>query len=100
MARQVYYWDSDTQKMVPANLYARKASGPKLQIITDEMPGTQHPCDGRVYTSKNKFRQTTKAHGCIEIGNEKQDRCEQRLDKKQRIEDIKRAYYEVSNARR
>lgn len=39
-------------------------------IIGDEMPVTQHMADGKLYTSKRKFRAVTKAHGCIEVGND------------------------------
>lgn len=39
-------------------------------VITDQMSETEHPCDGKHYTSKRAFRQTTKANGCIEIGND------------------------------
>lgn len=30
-------------------------------IITDEMPPTQHPCDGKWYTSRAKYHATTRA---------------------------------------
>lgn len=45
-----------------------RARGP--QVITDTMDGTWHPCDGRVYDSKSRFRAETRARGCIEVGNE------------------------------
>ena len=37
-------------------------------IISDEMAATKHPVDGKYYTSKTKFRSTTKAHGFEEVG--------------------------------
>jgi hypothetical protein len=37
-------------------------------VINDEMPETRHPADKRHYTSKTKFRETTKAYGLVEIG--------------------------------
>lgn len=39
-------------------------------IAGDTMEATQHPCDGRFYTSKARFRSETKAHGCVEMGND------------------------------
>lgn len=30
-------------------------------IITDDMPPTQHPCDGKWYTSRSKYHATTRA---------------------------------------
>ena len=39
-------------------------------IIADEMPATRHMGDGNYYTSKRKFRAVTKAHGCVEVGND------------------------------
>ena len=39
-------------------------------IITDEMPATRHMADGRHYTSKREFRAVTRAHGCVEVGND------------------------------
>ena len=38
-------------------------------VISDTMDPTEH-IDGRFYDSKTKFRAVTKAHGCVEIGND------------------------------
>jgi hypothetical protein len=43
---------------------------PAPMFIRDEMPETEHPCNGRSYTSKSAFRAVTKAHDCIEVGND------------------------------
>lgn len=43
---------------------------PIPMFIRDEMSETEHPCDGRSYTSKSAFRAVTKAHGCIEVGTD------------------------------
>ena len=43
-----------------------------IYVIRDTIDETWHPSDGKYYTSKSKFRQVTKAHGGIEVGNEKQ----------------------------
>jgi hypothetical protein len=39
-------------------------------VVADEMPATKHMADGRYYTSKREFRAVTRAHGCIEVGND------------------------------
>lgn len=41
-------------------------------FITDTMDETEHPCDGKVYTSKSTFRKITRQNGCIEVGNDPQ----------------------------
>jgi hypothetical protein len=48
----------------------RYASDAACAIHSDEMDATRHMADGNYYTSKHKFRQATKDHGCIEVGNE------------------------------
>lgn len=64
-------------------------------VITDEMPATKHMADGKHYTSKAKFRQTTKDHGCIEVGNETSTLLKPRkpafLSRERRVQDIRRA---------
>src|ERR1700744_2016002 len=40
-------------------------------VISDTMPEAEH-VDGKFYTSKRAFRAVTKAHGYVEVGDEKQ----------------------------
>ena len=79
---------------------AKKSIG----YIPDEMPPTRHMASGKYFTSKAKFRAETRAHGCIEVGNETKTLMQKRkpivLDKGKRVDDIKRAIYEVKNGRR
>lgn len=74
-----------------------------INFISDTMPDTRHMSNGRYYDSKSKFRQVTKQHGCIEVGNEEsfmmRPRAPKKLDKRQRREDIKKALWEVRNGR-
>lgn len=64
-----------------------------MNFISDTMEPTRHMCNGKLYTSKSKFRQITKQHGCIEVGNEKSTLLKPRKpilpDKKERVEQIK-----------
>lgn len=61
--RKVYRRMSEPTGMARSNL-------PCPMLIRDEMPETEHPCTGRLFTSKSAFRAVTKAHGCIEVGND------------------------------
>ena len=79
---------------------SRKA-GPKYAgssatyVISDEMPETRHMADGKHYTSKKKFRDATRAAGCIEVGSETATLLKPRkpfqLDRQQRVNAIRRA---------
>lgn len=40
-------------------------------VIRDGMDDLRHPVTGEMFDSKSKFRQTTKAAGCIELGNDR-----------------------------
>jgi len=70
-------------------------------VISDEMPATRHMADNRLYTSKSKFRATTRAHGCVEVGNETATLLKPRepikLDRRKRADDIRRAIYQLKN---
>jgi hypothetical protein len=50
----------------------RRLKDPTFHFIPDDMPPTLHPCNKKFYTSKAKFRAETRAHGKIEVGNEKE----------------------------
>lgn len=60
--RQVY-------RRVPEPVTGR-SDLPSPMIISDHMDATEHPCDGKMYESKSAFRSVTKAHECIEVGND------------------------------
>lgn len=70
-------------------------------VISDEMPHTRHMADGKYYTSKAKFRQATRAHGCVEVGTETQTLLKPRkpieLDRSQRREAIRQSIHELRN---
>lgn len=60
----------EESKSQPGQL-AQEPQGPEApHVIPDDMPPTQHPCDQQFYTSKAKFRDVTRAHGKVEVGNE------------------------------
>ena len=76
----------------------------KAYVVSDTMDATRHMCDGKYYDSKQKFRATTKAHGCVEVGNEvpvmTRPRKPVELDRRQRRDDIKRTIYDIRNGKR
>ena len=71
------------------------AGGSATYVISDEMPETRHMADGKHYTSKKKFREATRAAGCIEVGSETATLLKPRkpfqLDRQQRVNAIRRA---------
>lgn len=74
----------------------------QIRFNSDTMPETRHMCNGKYYTSKKKFRNETKAYGCIEVGNEtkaasKPKEYVQPTSRRQRRDDIKKAIYELRN---
>lgn len=75
--------------------------GEAAYVISDTMDLTRHMADNKMYDSKAKFREVTKAHGCIEVGNESATMLKPRkpatLDRRQRRDDIRRAIYELRN---
>lgn len=76
MARQSFVFDPISGEMVDRDLFYSRQPAPKRSglsapmVISDGMPETQHPCTGQYMSSKSAFRAVTKAHGCIEIGND------------------------------
>lgn len=87
-----------------SNRYTNGNEKVTIHYIPDEMAPTRHMANGKLYTSKKKFRDETRARGCIEIGNETTKVLAPRkrieLDRRQRADDIRRAIYEVKNGRR
>lgn len=73
-----------------------------VHYIPDEMPSTFHMAACKSFTSKKKFRNETKAYGCIEVGNDyvRKGKTEVKLDRRERREHIKQAIYELRNNRR
>jgi hypothetical protein len=75
----------------------------EIRFISDTMEPTRHMCNGRYYTSKKKFRDETRARGCVEVGDQVQHLTKRRaalkLDRRQRRDDIKKAIYEIKNGR-
>lgn len=71
-------------------------------VISDEMAPTRHMADCKIYTSKTKFRQATRAHGCVEVGTETPTLLKARapvtLDRGQRRDAIRQAIHQLRNS--
>ena len=50
----------------------RAPATPRIHVISDTMPETLHPVNGRHYESKSEFRKITRAAGCTEMGTDPQ----------------------------
>lgn len=72
-----------------------------VHVISDTMEETRHMADGNYYTSKARFRQATRAAGCVEVGSETATLLKPRkpviLDRGQRRDAIRRVIYELRN---
>lgn len=72
-------------------------------VISDEMAATRHMADGKMYTSKAKFRQATRDAGCIEVGNETNTLLTPRkpivLDRGARRDQIRQVIHDLRNRR-
>ena len=73
-----------------------------FQYISDNMDPLFHHAALRYIDSKSEFRRQTRAHGCVEIGDAPimKPRTPQKLDNRQRVQDIKKAIYQLRNGHR
>ncbi len=84
-----YYYNEDT-KTFSTTAPEKKEKARSASIIQDSMEATWHPCTGKLMDSKSQFRKITKAHGCIEVGNEKMvDKTHQQIETNVRDELIR-----------
>jgi hypothetical protein len=74
-----------------------KRPAPKFPaIIRDTMDAAWHPATGEMMDSKSRFREVTKAHGLVEVGNDCQNRQNPAADlAKDRKQDIAEAWQMV-----
>lgn len=92
MARETYVYRNG--QLIPKHLAPpRESKGRGLQVIKDIEPYRNIAIDGKIIGGRRQHRDMLRAHGCIEVGNEKQslpkppaDRPDPRL-----VADIKRA---------
>lgn len=90
---------ADEFNLVPIELaYDNSEKGSAPAVISDTMDPIKHMGTGRMIDSKSRFRQDTKASGCIELGNETiKPRKLIQLDRRERREAIQRSIYNLKN---
>lgn len=65
-------------------------------IIRDTMDFAMHPATGEMMDSKSRFREVTRAHGLVEVGNDCQTRqTTPRLSRADRKRDIADAIHQL-----
>lgn len=90
----------ETYVMRNGKLIPKRLAGPRIEgraaphVISDSLPDMIHPATGKRMDSKSAFRAVTRAHGCVEVGNETQvDR--RRVEMPNLKSDIARAIQEL-----
>lgn len=85
-------WSKEITVERKERLPVSRSDLPRPFVISDTMAPTQH-VDGQTYTSKRAYDVTTKAHGYIEIGNEKLPikKPDRQKNKAKNLEAVKRA---------
>lgn len=71
--RESYVWDRERRELVPAGeYYARKYAGVErsAMLIRDIQP-YRSIVDGSVVSGRRQHKDHLRAHGCVEVGNEK-----------------------------
>lgn len=77
MPRASYVFDRTLGKLVPkADYYAtrpprQRSSLPSPMLIRDFQDGVRSMADGQTYTSRRHWRDHLKAHGMVELGNDR-----------------------------
>ncbi len=79
-------------KLVPKSQAVPQHIGPYVQ--SDYLPDMKHPITGKTMDSKSQFRAVTRAHGCVEVGNEVQ-RDTRRMEMPSIKGDVARAIAEL-----
>lgn len=69
MGRTVYVY-REGRGVIPKD-QAESRDYASAMVIRDSMDDLRHPITGEMIDSKSKFRQITKAHGAIELGNDR-----------------------------
>ncbi len=84
-------------KLVDRDIAPPRHSGPVRGVISDTMGPLRHPITGKLMDSKSRFRAETRAHGCVEVGNDQQrdTRRIEGFDSNTRKMDISRAISEL-----
>lgn len=109
VTRKIYKYDHEAGEVVEAQeLERRRHANVSHSYIPDEMDAVKHPGDGKYYTSKAKFRETTRALGYEEVGTAyehgydpgKELQREQRDLSRRLAAQVRERYYDTRSKRR
>lgn len=81
-------------QLIDKRLALPRDVGRAPSVISDTMQAMRHPITQKVMDSKSGFRAVTRAHGCVEVGNETQ-RDTRRVDMPSLKGDIAHAIIEL-----
>lgn len=91
VSRITYVW-VDGKCIEKSEAHEARQRGPYIQ--SDNLTPMRHPITGKLMDSKSQFRAITRAHGCVEVGNEQQ-RDTRRIDMPDLKSDIARSIQEL-----
>lgn len=87
--------------MVPVSI-----AGPRIEksqatyVISDTIPHMKHPGTGEMIDSKSRFRQATRAAGCVEVGTDPaaaKPRPRFEVTEREIVMDVKRSIAELNS---
>lgn len=87
-------------------LVPRSIAGPRIEkqsatyVISDTMPHMKHPGTGEMIDSKSKFRDATRASGCVEVGTDSaasRPRPRFEVSEREIVMDVKRSIAELNS---
>lgn len=63
-------WSAPIEIERKSKLPPARSDLPFPMILSDEMADTEHPCDGKFYSSKSTFERITRQNGCVTVGDD------------------------------
>lgn len=107
MSRETLVYRPDHPQANENGMVPISIAGPRVEkrqatyVISDMLPRhMKHPGTGEMIDSKSKFRQATRASGCVEVGTDpaaSRDRPRELVTEVEIARDVKRAIQEVQS---
>lgn len=69
--RQRYVWDTNAHDWIPIERYKAKAPHRKSDLVMSDIQPYRSIITGEQIGGRRQHRDHLRAHGCIEVGNEK-----------------------------
>ena len=96
MSRALYRWKDG--KFIEISKDHAETPRPRVHVISDTIPETWNPVDGKHYESKSRMRQVAKARGLVELGNDVIEPPKEKFESVR--EEYERAEYEIKSRNR